>query len=82
LTSIAGGAFSQFPGVIAGRNIELVANQRIVQAGRPTHWDTGNYSVVHFEIKPHAAELSLISDHICFPAAAGHPIRQGRLRAA
>jgi activator of HSP90 ATPase len=63
-----GGIFSQFGGVIVGRNIELVANQRIVQAWRPTHWDPGTYSVVHFEIKPHAAELTLIFDHTGFPA--------------
>jgi activator of HSP90 ATPase len=33
----AGGAFSTFGGLIVGRNVELVPNQRIVQAWRPTH---------------------------------------------
>jgi activator of HSP90 ATPase len=31
-----GGAFSMFGGLIVGRNVELVPNQRIVQAWRPT----------------------------------------------
>lgn len=63
-----GGAFSMFGGLIVGRNVELVANQRIVQAWRPTHWDAGVYSVVHFEFKPRAAEATLIFDHTGFPA--------------
>ncbi|MGA2350480.1 MAG: SRPBCC family protein [Terracidiphilus sp.] len=62
-----GGAFSQFGGQIVGRNIELVPNQRIVQAWRPTHWDAGIYSIVHFEFTPRAAESTLIFDHTGFP---------------
>ena len=48
----AGGAFSMFGGMIVGRNVELVPNERIVQAWRPTHWDPGVYSIVRFEFKP------------------------------
>jgi activator of HSP90 ATPase len=63
-----GGAFSMFGGLIAGRNIELVPNVRIVQAWRPGHWDPGIYSIVRFELKPRAEELTLIFDHTGFPA--------------
>jgi activator of HSP90 ATPase len=63
-----GGAFSMFGGVIVGRTIELIPNQRIVQAWRPTHWDPGVYSIVHFEFKPRGAETTLIFDHTGFPA--------------
>jgi activator of HSP90 ATPase len=63
-----GGAFSMFGGLITGRNVELVPNARIVQAWRPGHWDPGIYSIVHFELKPRAQELSLIFDHTGFPA--------------
>jgi len=63
-----GGAFSQFGGQIAGRTVELVPNQRIVQAWRPAHWDPGIYSIAHFEFKPRAAETTLIFDHTGFPA--------------
>jgi activator of HSP90 ATPase len=68
IDSTPGGAFSQFGGLIAGRNIELVPNQRIVQAWRPSHWDAGIYSIVHFEFKPRAAETTLVFDHTGFPA--------------
>ncbi len=63
-----GGSFSQFGGLIVGRTVELVPNQRIVQAWRPTHWDPGVYSIVHFEFTPRAAETTLIFDHTGFPA--------------
>jgi activator of HSP90 ATPase len=55
-----GGAFTQFGGLIEGRNIELVPNQRIVQAWRPTHWNPGIYSIVRFDLKTRAAETTLI----------------------
>lgn len=42
----AGGAFSCFGGMIAGRNIELVPNKRIVQAWRVKIWPEGLYSIV------------------------------------
>lgn len=62
----AGGAFSLFNGMITGRNVELVENQRIVQAWRPSSWDAGVYSIVHFELKPRGAECTLIFDHAGF----------------
>ena len=43
-----GGAFSLFAGQIVGRNVELVSNQRIVQAWRPSHWTPGIWSLVTF----------------------------------
>ena len=63
-----GGAFSQFGGMIVGRNIELIPNQRIVQAWRPNHWDPGIYSIAHFEFNPRGAETTLVFDHTGFPA--------------
>ena len=63
----AGGAFSMFGGLIVGRNVELVANQRIVQAWRPTHWDAGVYSIVKFELKAKDSGATLILDHTGFP---------------
>jgi activator of HSP90 ATPase len=63
----AGGAFSMFGGMIVGRNIELVPNQRIVQAWRPGHWDPGVYSIVKFEMKAKDSGAMLILDHTGFP---------------
>ena len=38
--------FKLFGGRIEGRNIELLPNQRIVQAWRPADWPAGVYSIV------------------------------------
>src|SRR5580692_3495396 len=41
ISTEAGGAFSLFGGYISGRQIELVPNERIVQAWRTASWDPG-----------------------------------------
>jgi activator of HSP90 ATPase len=67
ITPRAGGAFFTFGKLIEGRNVELVPNQRIVQAWRPTHWDPGVYSIVRFQLKPNNAETTVVLDHTGFP---------------
>jgi len=63
----AGGAFSLFKGHIIGRNLELVPNERIVQAWRVVTWPEGAYSIVRFELKPQRSGTRLVLDHIGFP---------------
>jgi uncharacterized protein YndB with AHSA1/START domain len=62
-----GGAFKTFGGLIEGRNVEIVPAHRIVQAWRPTSWESGVYSLVRFELKPRGRETTLILDHKGFP---------------
>jgi activator of HSP90 ATPase len=62
-----GGAFKTFGGLIEGRNVEIIADQRLVQAWRPTHWDAGVYSIVRFELKAAGAGTALVLDHTGFP---------------
>jgi activator of HSP90 ATPase len=62
-----GGAFSLFKGHIVGRNVELVPNQRIVQAWRVVTWPEGAYSIAGFELKPQGSGTRLVLDHIGFP---------------
>ena len=62
-----GGAFHTFGGLVEGRNVELIPHQRIVQAWRPTHWDPGVYSIVHFELKAASSGTALVLDHTGFP---------------
>ncbi len=63
----AGGDFSCFGGHIVGRNVELVPNQRIVQAWRVVTWPKGAYSIVKFEFKAQGSGTRLIMDHVGFP---------------
>jgi|SRR5579863_4186238 len=65
-----GGALSMFSGMIVGRNVELVPNQRIVQVWRSAGWDPGVYSVVRFELKPEGAGTLVVLDHTGFPQGA------------
>jgi activator of HSP90 ATPase len=63
----SGGAFNTFGGLIEGRNVELIPNRRIVQAWRPTSWDPGVYSIVHFELQAANGGTALVLDHTGFP---------------
>ncbi len=63
----AGGDFSCFGGHIVGRNVELVPNQRIVQAWRVVTWPEGAYSIAKFELKAQGSGTRLILDHVGFP---------------
>ena len=62
-----GGAFTAHGGKIAGRNIELVANERIVQAWRPANWPEGQYSVVRFELAAEDGGTRLTMTHAGVP---------------
>ena len=62
-----GGAFSLFGGHIIGRNVELLPNQRIIQAWRVVTWPEGVYSIAKFELKPHRSGTRLVFDHTGFP---------------
>jgi len=61
-----GAAFRLFGGRIEGRNIELIANQRIVQAWRPAYWDAGVYSIVRIELAAGSPGTRLVLDHAGF----------------
>lgn len=67
IESTVGGAFSVFDGHIIGRIVELVPNQRIVEAWRVVDWPAGVYSIVRFELKQQGSGTQLIFDHIGFP---------------
>jgi activator of HSP90 ATPase len=62
-----GGAFSTFGGLIGGRQIELVPNERIVQAWRPAYWNPGVYSIVKFALADTDSGTKLTLDHKAFP---------------
>lgn len=63
-----GGALSLFGGAITARNVELVADKRIVQAWRDADWAPGIYSIVKFELTPRGAGTHLVMDQTAFPA--------------
>jgi len=62
-----GGAFSLFGGRIVGRHLELIPDERIVQAWRVAYWDPGVFSIVRFDFKEQGAETKLLFAHTGFP---------------
>jgi activator of HSP90 ATPase len=72
-----GGAFSLFGDHIVGMQIELVENQRIVQAWRVVNWDPGLYSIAKFEFSPQGPETKLVFDHTGFPVGAAEHLAEG-----
>ena len=67
INSTIGGAFSVFDGHIIGRILELVPNQRIVEAWRVVDWPAGVYSIASFEFSPQNSGTKLIFNHVGFP---------------
>ena len=73
ISGVAGGTFTLFGGYVTGRQIELVPDQRIVQAWRAGSWKAGAYSIARFELADEGMGCRLEFDHTGFPAGeAGH----------
>jgi activator of HSP90 ATPase len=72
-----GGAFSLFNGHIIGRNLELLPNQRIVQAWRVVTWPEGAYSIARIELKPAGSGTHVVFDHVGFPEGLHDHLAQG-----
>ncbi len=75
--AVPGGAFSLFGGHISGRIIELVPNERLVQAWRPADWAPGVYSIVKFDLVREGAGTRLVFDHTGFPAGQAEHLAAG-----
>jgi uncharacterized protein YndB with AHSA1/START domain len=73
----AGEAFTLFAGMIGGRHIELVPNERIVQAWRPAHWKPGIYSIVRFQLSDQGTGTKLVFDHTGFPKGEAPSLNDG-----
>jgi len=73
----AGGAFALFGGYISGRQIELVANERIVQAWRTGSWPAGAYSIASFALTDQDSNTKLIFDHRGFPDGTAQRLAEG-----
>jgi activator of HSP90 ATPase len=62
-----GGTFTLFGGRIVGRHLELVPNERIVQAWRVAYWKPGIWSIVRFDLVEHGSDTKIVFEHAAFP---------------
>jgi activator of HSP90 ATPase len=72
-----GGAFTLFGGYITGRHVELVANERIVQAWRTGGWPPGVYSIAKFELVEQGSGTKIVFDHTGFPKGEAEVLASG-----
>jgi activator of HSP90 ATPase len=73
----AGGAFILFGGYITGRHVELVPNERIVQAWRTGGWNPGVYSIAKFELVEQGSGTKIVFDHTGFPKGEAETLASG-----
>jgi activator of HSP90 ATPase len=73
----AGGSFTLFGGHIVGLQIELVPDERIVQAWRVVDWSPGIYSIAKFELVEKGSGTRIIFDHTGFPQGLGEHLAAG-----
>jgi uncharacterized protein YndB with AHSA1/START domain len=82
ISSEVGGAFVLFGGHITGRHVELVPNERIVQAWRAGNWAPGIYSIAKFEFVEQGAGTGVVGtrivfDHTGFPKGEAESLASG-----
>lgn len=72
-----GGTSTLFGGHIVGRHLELVPNERIVQAWRVVDWEPGWYSIARFELLEQGSASKIVFDHTGFPKGLGQHLADG-----
>jgi activator of HSP90 ATPase len=72
-----GGAFALFGGYITGRHVELVPNERIVQAWRTGSWPPGVYSIAKFDLVEQGSGTKIVFDHTGFPKGDAESLASG-----
>jgi activator of HSP90 ATPase len=77
ITPEPGGGFKFFNGFIVGRNLELVPNERIVQAWRVAYWPAGAWSLVRFVLLEQGSETKVVFDHTGFPKGDADHLLEG-----
>ena len=77
IAATAGGAFSSFGGMISGRMLDLVPNERIVQAWRAGNWDAGAYSIVRFDLTPQSRGTRLTLTQSGHPEGSDEHLKAG-----
>ncbi len=72
-----GGAISAYDGYISGSNLELLPDEKIVQAWRGSDWPEGHMSKVTFKLAPVKSGTRLSFTHSNVPDDEVESIRQG-----
>lgn len=77
ISSHVGGSFTLFGGYIIGRHLEMLPNERLVQAWRAGGWPAGEYSIVNFTLQEAGEGCRLVFNHRGFPGSQGSSLARG-----
>lgn len=77
LPTDSGSAFTTHGGAIEGWVLELVANERIVQAWRPADWPAGVYSLVRYDFAGEGDGSQITLTHSAIPEGAAEHLAAG-----
>jgi uncharacterized protein YndB with AHSA1/START domain len=72
-----GGTFTIFGGHITGRHLELLPNERIVQAWRVVDWKPGIFSIARFQLADEGVGTKIFFDHTGFPKGLAEHLASG-----
>ncbi len=72
-----GGTFLMFGGFISGRHLELIPNERVVQAWRVAYWKPGEFSIARFALVDQGSSTKIIFDHTGFPNGEAESLAKG-----
>jgi len=72
-----GGTFTLFGGYVTGRNLEILPDERLVQAWRAGSWKPGAFSIAAFSFVKEGTKTKLLFDHRGFPDGEGTSLAQG-----
>jgi activator of HSP90 ATPase len=72
-----GGPFTLFGGYITGRHLEMLPNERLVQAWRAGSWKPGDFSIAAFYLTAEGGKTRLNFEHRGFPNGNGDSLAQG-----
>jgi activator of HSP90 ATPase len=77
ISTEAGGTFTLFGGYITGRHLEMLPNERLVQAWRAGSWNPGAYSIATFHLTAEGSKTKLAFEHRGFPNGQGVSLAPG-----
>jgi activator of HSP90 ATPase len=77
ISNEVGGTFTIFGGHIIGRQLELLPDERIVQAWRVVDWEPGWYSIAKFNLVEQGSDTKIVFDHTGFPKGLGEHLASG-----
>ena len=77
ISTEVGGSFTLFGGYITGRHLEMLPNERLVQAWRAGSFKPGGYSIAAFYLTAAGSKTRLNFEHRGFPDGNGVSLAHG-----